>query len=168
MLVVEPFAIDGIDYSSTYCLHIAWAVFHHISNDLQLCWWAFFELFWTEFHLEISRISSSLNKRIRSQFVFIMPIFDQSFEAEIAEHCHISSVDNFLQKIEKFVCTFLKLLVDISFTTFPVQNHAVRIDVINRFHHSSGNLIHRFALKGMDHIFKVEWITSIDLHFGSF
>lgn len=80
----------------------------------------------------------------------------------------MSFVDDCLQKSKQNIATFCKVFWSVAAWALPIEDHAIRVNLIDRLHESDCGIIFGISLESIDQIGYIEGGASIYLYFGSF
>ena len=109
-------------------MKIATSSFSHITYNLKLRRWTLFQDSCFESEFNISRCLSSVDKRIGTKELFI-PLSNKSFEAEVTEHGHMSSIQDHFKKSKDCLLSFTETMSRISTATLPVKDNTIRMNL---------------------------------------
>lgn len=112
------------------------AGFHQISKETQLCGRTLLEGGRVEVKGGIARNCADSDERAFPQH-FMIPIIDECFEAEIAEHHHMSSLNQDAYNAEKCLPLIVEVLALVSAAALPVEHHALRLHLLHLLHQAT-------------------------------
>ena len=97
-----------------------------------------------------------------------IPLFNQGFETEIAEHGHMTSIKDHFQELHYYFIALAEIFACTASAALPVEDHAIRMNLFDIANHFFDHLLALFSFNSIVDFLYCVRRNSIDKHLSSF